>query len=212
MIDGLVGNSLAGTYTVTGGKLILTISTGSAVFAINRDGSLDGETYGLTGHFVKQSGAQQESPQQSSAATDFETDRIDNGRAVMIHRYLGSSGTVVIPPRIQNLPVTTINTVAFDKKNLTSVVIPTSVTSIYGSAFSGNQLTSVVIPDSVTSIGGSAFRRNQLTSITIGANVTWRGGPSIPSFDNGFDAFYDQNGKKAGTYTFNNGAWSAVYR
>jgi hypothetical protein len=108
--------------------------------------------------------------------------------------------------------VTSIGDYAFSGNQLTSVVIPGSVTSIGISAFSGNQLTSVVIPNSVTSIGGYAFERNQLTSITIPANVELhqkrRSNFFGDSFDNGFVAFYDRQGKKAGTYTWDGKRWS----
>jgi hypothetical protein len=70
-------------------------------------------------------------------------------------------------------------------------------------AFMSNQLTSVTIPNSVTSIGEYAFGANQLTSVTIGANVTVAG----DAFDNGFAAFYNAQSKRAGTYTYSNGAW-----
>ena len=50
---------------------------------------------------------------------------------------------------------------------ITSVIIPSSVTNIGRSAFVRNQLTSVVIPSSITSIGDSAFYANQLTSVII---------------------------------------------
>ena len=44
--------------------------------------------------------------------------------------------------------------------NLTSVILPDSVTSIGESAFAGcNSLTTITIPDSVTSIGEDAFSR-----------------------------------------------------
>jgi hypothetical protein len=82
---------------------------------------------------------------------------------------------------------------------LTSVTIPSSVTSIKDGAFLNSRLTSVTIPSSVTSIGDGAFRDNRLTSVTIGANVRLR----IAVFPNGFDDFYDRNGTKAGTYTYN---------
>ena len=61
---------------------------------------------------------------------------------------------------------------AFQNKNLTSVIIPNTVTTIEESAFSNNQLTSVIIPDSVITIGRSAFLGNQLASIVIPNNVT----------------------------------------
>ena len=62
----------------------------------------------------------------------------------------------------------------YENTNITSVVIPDSVTSIGSSAFSGcSSLTSITIPNSVTSIGSSAFWDcSSLTSITIPENVT----------------------------------------
>ncbi len=58
--------------------------------------------------------------------------------------------------------------------NLTSIVIPNSVTLIGDDAFSSCRgLTSIVIPDSVTSIGDSTFSRcSGLTSIVIPDSVT----------------------------------------
>ena len=58
--------------------------------------------------------------------------------------------------------------------DLTSLVIPSSVTSIGRSAFSGcSSLTSLTIPSSVTMIGWSAFEGcSGLTSLTIPSSVT----------------------------------------
>ena len=94
--------------------------------------------------------------------------------------------------------VTSIGNGAFVNNQLTSVTIPNSVTSIGDSAFRGNQLTGVTIPNSITSIGDSTFFGNQLTGITIGANVTLNN----TSFGNGFEAFYNNTGKRAGVYTY----------
>ncbi|MDR0301841.1 MAG: leucine-rich repeat domain-containing protein [Treponema sp.] len=95
--------------------------------------------------------------------------------------------------------VTSIEEGAFFKHKLTDVTIPDSVISIGKRAFSNNQLTSVTIPGSVTFIGKNAFSNNRLTKVTIGAGVQLES----DSFPYGFRPFYNQNGKKAGTYTYN---------
>ena len=66
--------------------------------------------------------------------------------------------------------MTTIGDGAFLDNQLTSVVIPDSVTTIGHRAFEGNQLTSVVIPDSVIAISWSAFEDNQLTEVNFLGN------------------------------------------
>ena len=59
----------------------------------------------------------------------------------------------------------------------------------------------------VTTISDWAFSGNELTCVTIGKNVKLEGG-KYPSFPNRFDAYYNRNRKKAGTYTYTNGKWS----
>jgi hypothetical protein len=102
---------------------------------------------------------------------------------VWVGGYTGSRKEAVIPASIGRWTVTGIEQEAFDGKKLTSVIIPSSVRYIKYNAFYGNSLTSIVIP----------------------ANVS-RGDSSV--FDNGFDAYYDNNGKKAGTYILNKGKWT----
>jgi len=100
----------------------------------------------------------------------FDLKKIGNG--VSIYRYKGIDTDVNIPPQINGVPVIGIESGAFWKKGLTSVIIPDTVTSIRSGAFSDNQLTSVTIPNSVTSIEDSAFRLNKLKNIVIPDSVT----------------------------------------
>lgn len=55
---------------------------------------------------------------------------------------------------------------------LKTVRLGTSIQRIGVRAFERNQLTNIVIPDSVISIEHSAFSRNELSSITLGAQTT----------------------------------------
>jgi hypothetical protein len=109
--------------------------------------------------------------------------------------------------------VTAIGRCAFFKNQLTSVTIPDSVISIGAGAFEKNLLTSVIIPDNITSIEFRAFSNNPLTDITIGANVdieadiSLRWGRDRGSYRS-FPAFYNENGKKAGVYTYNRNRWN----
>jgi hypothetical protein len=97
------------------------------------------------------------------------------GDSITITKYKGSATEVVIPFRIDDIPVTSIGDNAFyDCDHLVSVSIPSSVTSIGGSAFDNcDSLVSVTIPSSVTSIGYLAFSGcNKLTDITVDAGNT----------------------------------------
>jgi len=130
--------------------------------------------------------------------------------------YSGTEKALVIPSQIQGQAVTAIGDNAFrvpvvdgfEDAGLTSVVIPNSVTTIGDSAFYNNNLTSVTIPDSVTTIGNYAFYNNPMTSITIGANVELGGEDYWQTDYKEFIAAYYNNGRRAGMYTKNNGAWS----
>jgi tetratricopeptide (TPR) repeat protein len=101
----------------------------------------------------------------------FQTKANDYG-GVTIMEYGGEDTQVVIPRSIGGNPVTAIGERAFEQKQLTSIVIPSSVTIIEDHAFSDNQLTNAVIPDSVKNVGNFAFYRNQLKDVTIGSGVT----------------------------------------
>jgi hypothetical protein len=113
----------------------------------------------------------------AQTASDFETEPEGNG--VVITKYTGQGGDVVIPATIGGKSVTSIGEFAFsDCVSLVSVTIPDSITSIGEFAFSDCAgLASVTIPASVTSIGDLAFSGcSGLTSITIPAGVTTIGG------------------------------------
>ena len=90
-----------------------------------------------------------------------------------ITKYAESDTVVVIPSKINGVPVETIGHAAFERSAVTSVTIPDSVTAILDGAFANCfQLTNISIPNSVTSIGLSAFEHcTSLKSITLPSSL-----------------------------------------
>jgi hypothetical protein len=105
-----------------------------------------------------------------------------NSGAITITGYTGSGGAVVIPATTNGYPVISIGNSAFEGNlNMTSVIIPDSVTSIGYLAFNFcTSLTNVTIGNNVTSIGDFAFANcASLTNMIIGNGVTSIGGDAF---------------------------------
>ncbi len=123
---------------------------------------------------------------------------ITNNGVITITKYIGPGGDLIIPDKINGLPVTVIGLEAFvDCSSLTNVIIPGSVTTIQERAmqhctslmtvgigdgvtiideyaFSGcTSLTRVTMPNSLAVIDQGAFSEcTSLTSINIPTSVT----------------------------------------
>jgi hypothetical protein len=139
--------------------------------------------------------------EQYDDVNDFEMSRLDDGKSVMITKYLGLNRFVRIPPEILGLRVTSIGKGAFSGcHSLANINIPNSVTSIGEGAFSGcDSLASVTIPDSVTSIGEDAFSEcDSLASVTF-EGMFPSSGCSDSAFPRDLYEKYLAGGK--GTYT-----------
>jgi len=96
----------------------------------------------------------------------------DNDETIRIIRYLGTGGIVIIPEKIDEMPVTSLEQYAFRSTKLTGVIFPDSIISVGNFAFAFNKITNVQLPNNVKTIGSCAFLNNQLTNITIPASVT----------------------------------------
>jgi hypothetical protein len=96
---------------------------------------------------------------------------IEDGKAVIME-YKGTGGNVEIPVALGGHPVVKIEEGAFQKKGLTSIVIPDSIIRIGDGAFAFNHdLTWAIIGQSVTIIGNYAFTENRLSELRIPDHV-----------------------------------------
>lgn len=92
----------------------------------------------------------------SSPIEDFTYEFEDN--KVTITGYTGSDLEIVVPDTIEERPVTVIGEKAFQEYDMTSIIIPNTITLIEEHAFEDcKQLKKIDIPDSVTEISSHAF-------------------------------------------------------
>ncbi|MCQ4924007.1 leucine-rich repeat domain-containing protein [Tissierella carlieri] len=128
-------------------------------------------TYIFTGYYDLPEGMTGEKPEvrvevSIKQKSDFE---FSNGT---ITKYTGTATDVIIPEMINREKVVAIGSSVFNKKGLTSIIIPDTVESIGLSSFSNNNLTSLTLPKNLITMGNMAFYNNQLTFVKIPDGLT----------------------------------------
>jgi len=108
--------------------------------------------------------------------------------------------------------VTTIEDLAFNDNQLSSLSVPDNVTTLENGAFSNNELTEITLGSGIDTIQPATFWDSALTSITIGENVEIHDdehtqSDSMMGTNRGFKEVYEEEGKEAGTYTWNGDSW-----
>ncbi len=94
--------------------------------------------------------------QSASPVEDFEYEFTDG--TVTITGYTGTDLEIVIPDTIEERPVTVIGEKAFSEYDMTSIILPNTLTLIEERALDDcKQLEKIDIPDSVTEISYYAF-------------------------------------------------------
>jgi hypothetical protein len=127
---------------------------------------------------------------------------------LVITGYAGVAKEVIIPGgfkiRRENFTreVVAIKKGAFEGKQLTSVVIPGSVTVIDANAFSGNNLTNIVMPANVNVAQLTGDIERKAAMEMMGMRVI------DDAFDNNFAAYYYAAKQAAGTYTYDGNGWA----
>ena len=99
---------------------------------------------------------------------------VNYDNTIMITGYTKTiEGELVIPDKIDGMPVTAIEKSAFSCCEMTSVVLPETVTEIGEGAFNGcTNLTSIILPKGVTKIEANTFASCTFTSFIIPETVT----------------------------------------
>lgn len=113
---------------------------------------------------IGKTSAQSGSAGKASPVSDFSYDLSEDGQGIKITGYTGAGGAVVIPSKIEDLPVVEIGQLAFTagqinrRQTITSITVPPSVIKIGERAFSYlADLAEVTLPDGLKIIPNNLF-------------------------------------------------------
>ncbi len=95
---------------------------------------------------------------------------VDYGSYVSILKYTGSATTCIVPESVNGVPVTTIESAAFEESTVQKIVLPETITAIRHWAFHIVTLSEINIPASVTEPGQYIFWECAFTEITLPEN------------------------------------------
>ena len=119
----------------------------------------------------------------AAPASDFSYDLTADGSGIKITNYTGNGGVVVIPSKIEDMPVTEIGIRAFEgsrddydpneKDAIISIVVPDSVVTIGENAFIRmRNLTKATLPKGLKVIQASTFAScKKLASVNLPSNL-----------------------------------------
>jgi hypothetical protein len=119
----------------------------------------------------------------ANSASDFSFDLTEDGKGIKITKYTGDAVRVVVPAKIEGLPVVEIGRSAFEGRRerdgplisndkIVSVYVPDSVTKIGMDSFSWcRSLTEVRLPDNITSIPDTAFYHSAIRKVNLPKNL-----------------------------------------
>ena len=86
---------------------------------------------------------------------------------------------VIIPTKIENVPVKIIGMGAFENSTFTSIILPEGLEKILTKAFKNSALSVVTIPSTVTTIAPEAFYTKSITNVTFVVTSGWYTGKQV---------------------------------
>lgn len=166
---------------------VITFSTAACSKKASGSESSSGSSGSSSSSSVKSAG-------KANPASDFSYDLTADGKGILIKGYTGKSTVIVVPAKIEDLPVTEIGedalngktfyidvssgkaeggTKANERSAITSITIPDTVTTIGAKAFANTAITKFNMPDSVTKLDFGVFSYcEQLTELRLSDNIT----------------------------------------
>lgn len=91
----------------------------------------------------------------------------EKAEGIVITSYLGLGGDVEVPQIIGGKPVIEIGGGAFRNKNITSLILPSTIKKIGIYAFSSNAIKELNTPNDLVEIGDNAFAYNNIDKLTL---------------------------------------------
>jgi hypothetical protein len=108
----------------------------------------------------------------ANSPKDFSWALTEDGKGIIIKGYTGKPGKIVVPSKIEGVPIVEIASSAFDGKTYT-ITGGFSDYNPFGSEENKNVgITSITIPDTVKKIGSYAFANTSITRFIMPDSVT----------------------------------------
>jgi hypothetical protein len=149
-----VTNSQSKTRGVLAVMTVILLSFAVVLAACSKNDSGGGSSSGGGGNASSRSSGKE------TPASDFAYDATEDFTGVIIRKYTGNGGKVVVPAKIEGLPVVEIKEEVF-------AGIYTIADYNFGSA-NADEITELVIPDSVVTLGqGLCSHAKSLTKVTL---------------------------------------------
>jgi hypothetical protein len=112
----------------------------------------------------------------ANPASDFSYDLTKDGKGILIKGYTGGPGKVVVPAKIEDIPVTEIGAGVFNGEstslNMNAVMREDWLNSVNSKENKNAGITSITLPNTVTKIGYKAFANTAITKFDMPDSVT----------------------------------------
>jgi hypothetical protein len=93
--------------------------------------------------------------------------RCNGNHSVTVRGYHGAAKSIVLPDKIDGLPLAIIGKRAFKEKGLEYMLLPEGISTLEDEAFSKNPLDEAILPGTVRSLGIAVFYKNRIQRLQL---------------------------------------------